>query len=70
LETPYGQAVSDWSTSGGVLTLRVTVPAGASALVKVPGTSVSAPAQAVPFGSGGGAVSYYLPSGSYSFTAA
>ncbi|GHJ47173.1 rhamnosidase [Catellatospora sp. TT07R-123] len=71
-ETPYGQAVSDWTSSGGTFTLRVTVPAGVTALVKVPATSaavVSAPAQAVPFGYGSGAASYYLPSGSYTFTA-
>ena len=52
--------------SGGVLTLRVTVPAGTSATVQVPGTNaVNAPAQAVP----NGARSYYLPAGSYTFTA-
>ncbi|MCS7478467.1 glycoside hydrolase family 78 protein [Umezawaea endophytica] len=71
-ETPYGQAVSDWSISGGVLTLRVTVPAGASATVRVPAGSaaaVTAPAQAVPFGYGGGAAAYRLPAGSYTFTA-
>jgi alpha-L-rhamnosidase len=66
LATPYGQAVSDWSTTSGVLTLRVTVPAGTSATVQVPGTNpVTAPAQAVPTGSR----TYYLPAGSYTFTA-
>ncbi|WP_155368313.1 family 78 glycoside hydrolase catalytic domain [Catellatospora vulcania] len=72
MQTPYGQAVSDWSVSGGVLTLRVTVPAGTSATVRVPAASaaaVTAPAQAVPFGYGQGAASYHLPSGSYVFTA-
>ncbi|MGN9810422.1 family 78 glycoside hydrolase catalytic domain [Micromonospora sp. BQ11] len=76
LETPYGQAVSDWSISGGTLTLRVTVPAGATATVRMPASAadvVSAPAQAVPFGfsqvgSQGTAV-YHLPAGSYTFTA-
>ncbi|NUS57429.1 MAG: rhamnosidase, partial [Streptomycetaceae bacterium] len=71
-ETPYGQAVSDWSVTGSVFTLRVTVPVGASALVKVPAaaaSAVTAPAQAVPFGYGAGAASYYLPAGSYTFTA-
>jgi alpha-L-rhamnosidase len=64
--TPYGQAVSDWSVSGGVLTLRVTVPAGTSATVQVPGTNaVNAPAPAVPTGPR----TYYLPAGSYTFTA-
>jgi alpha-L-rhamnosidase len=72
LETPYGQAISDWTSSGGVFTLRVTVPAGTSALVKVPAPSasaVTAPAEAVPFGYSAGAASYYLPAGSYTFTA-
>ncbi|PRY35636.1 family 78 glycoside hydrolase catalytic domain [Umezawaea tangerina] len=71
-ETPYGQAVSDWSISGGRLTLKVTVPAGASATVRVPAGSaaaVTAPAEAVAFGYGNGAASYRLPSGSYTFTA-
>ncbi|GAA2363326.1 family 78 glycoside hydrolase catalytic domain [Dactylosporangium salmoneum] len=68
-ETPYGNAVSDWSVSGGTLTLRVTVPAGASATVRVPtsnAASIAAPAQAVPSGT----ASFYLPAGSYTFTAA
>jgi len=71
-ETPYGQAVSDWSISGGLLTLKVRVPAGASATVRVPAGSasaVTAPAQAVPFGYSAGAATYRLPSGSYTFTA-
>jgi alpha-L-rhamnosidase len=68
-ETPYGNAVSDWSVSGGTLTLRVTVPAGASATVRVPtsnAASIAAPAQAVPSGT----ATFYLPAGSYTFTAA
>lgn len=72
LQTPYGQAVSDWSVAGGVLTLRVTVPAGTSATVRVPAASaaaVTAPAQAVPFGYASGAALFHLPSGSYVFTA-
>ncbi|GAA3294099.1 family 78 glycoside hydrolase catalytic domain [Dactylosporangium vinaceum] len=67
-DTPYGSAVSDWSISGGTLTLRVTVPTGATATVKVPtsnAASVTAPAQAVP----SGPATYYLPAGSYTFTA-
>ena len=67
-ETPYGLAVSDWSTSGGALTLRVTVPAGVSATVKVPTSqpgSIVAPGQAVPSGS----ATFLLPAGSYTFTA-
>jgi alpha-L-rhamnosidase len=64
--TPYGDAVSDWAVVGGTVTLRVTVPAGASATVEVPGqpTTVAYPAEAVPFGNG----SFYLPAGSYVFT--
>ncbi|GAB3164697.1 family 78 glycoside hydrolase catalytic domain [Amycolatopsis stemonae] len=67
-ETPYGGAVSDWSVSGGKLTLRVTVPPGSSATVQVPTSqpgSVVAPAEAVPSSSG----SYFVPAGSYVFTA-
>jgi alpha-L-rhamnosidase len=70
--TPYGQAISDWSISGGMFTLQVTVPAGASATVRVPAasvTSVTAPAQAVPSGYIQGAADFYLPAGSYTFTA-
>jgi alpha-L-rhamnosidase len=67
-ETPYGGAVSDWSISGATLTLRVTVPAGASATVKVPTSqpgAVNAPGQAVPSAPG----TYFVPAGSYVFTA-
>lgn len=67
-ETPYGTAVSDWSISGGKLTLRVTVPVGSSATVKVPTSqpgSVGAPPEAVPSSAG----SYFVPAGSYMFTA-
>ncbi|HZM75101.1 MAG TPA: family 78 glycoside hydrolase catalytic domain [Candidatus Limnocylindrales bacterium] len=71
LQTPYGQAISDWTSSAGVFTLRVTVPTGTSALVKIPATSpatVTAPPQAVAFGYNAGDASYYLPPGSYTFT--
>ncbi len=67
-ETPYGGAVSDWSVSAGKLTLRVTVPAGSSATVQVPTSqpgSVVAPPEAVPSSAG----SYFVPAGSYVFTA-
>ncbi|MEU8639273.1 family 78 glycoside hydrolase catalytic domain [Amycolatopsis sp. NPDC048633] len=67
-ETPYGGAVSDWSVSAGKLTLRVTVPAGSSATVQVPTSqpgSVVAPPEAVPSSTG----SYFVPAGSYTFTA-
>jgi alpha-L-rhamnosidase len=70
-ETPYGKAVSDWSISGGVFTLRVTVPTGTSATVRVPAasaTSVTAPVQAVPFGYASGAAVFHLPAGTYTFT--
>lgn len=40
-----------------------------AAQVKVPSAAVGAPARAVPFGSTGGVASYYVPSGSYTFTA-
>ncbi|EOD64863.1 family 78 glycoside hydrolase catalytic domain [Amycolatopsis vancoresmycina] len=67
-ETPYGGAVSDWSTANGVVTLRVTIPAGASATVVVPTSrpaGVVAPPEAVPSAPG----TYFLPAGSYVFTA-
>jgi alpha-L-rhamnosidase len=67
-ETPYGDAVSDWSIAGGTLTLRVTVPTGATATVEVPTgqpATVTYPAEAVPSGAG----TFYLPAGSYVFTA-
>jgi alpha-L-rhamnosidase len=67
-QTPYGDAVSDWSISGGILTLRVTVPAGADANVEVPTgqpATVTYPPEAVPFGGS----TFSLPSGSYVFTA-
>lgn len=66
--TPYGPAVSDWSVAGGTLTLRVTVPAGTSATVRVPTSQPGAigyPAEAVPSAPG----TFTLPGGSYVFTA-
>jgi alpha-L-rhamnosidase len=70
LDTQYGTASSSWTVAGGQLTLHVTVPAGTSATVTVPtsaASSVTAPAEAVPSGSTPAA--YYLPSGTYTFTA-
>jgi alpha-L-rhamnosidase len=65
-ETPYGQAVSDWSMSGGGLTLRVTVPAGTSATVRVPSSgTISYPPEAVPTAPG----VFHVPAGQYVFTA-
>jgi alpha-L-rhamnosidase len=72
LNTPYGAATSDWSMSGSTLTLRVTVPPGTSATVRVPASSaaaVTAPAEAVPFGYASGVASFVVPAGSYVFTA-
>jgi alpha-L-rhamnosidase len=63
-QTPYGDAVSDWSISGGTLTLRVTVPAGTSATVRLPSV-ITYPAEAVPFSGG----TFHVPGGSYVFTA-
>lgn len=63
-ETPHGTAKSDWSRSGDQLTLRVTVPTGTSATVRVPGTVTSYPPEAVPTENG-----FYVPAGSYTFTA-
>ncbi|MGW4062879.1 family 78 glycoside hydrolase catalytic domain [Amycolatopsis sp. NPDC004747] len=67
-ETPYGGAVSDWSAANGRLTLRVTIPAGSSATVVVPTSQPSgvvAPPEAVPSAPG----TYFLPAGTYVFTA-
>jgi len=67
-ETPYGPASSDWSTSAGTLTLRVTVPTSTSATVRVPTSdpsTVAYPPEAVPTSPG----SFSLPAGSYVFTA-
>jgi alpha-L-rhamnosidase len=72
LDTPYGAATSDWSVSGSTLTLRVTVPPGTSATVRMPASSaaaVTAPGEAVPFGYASGAASFIVPAGSYVFTA-
>ena len=64
-ETPYGRAVSDWSVSGGVVTLRVSVPAGVAATVTVPGSGdVTAPAQAVAMGGR----TFHVGSGAYTFS--
>jgi alpha-L-rhamnosidase len=71
LHTPYGLATSDWSQSGSTLTVRVTVPTGTSATVKVPASSlgaVAAPAEAVALDATDGVASFYLPAGSYTFT--
>jgi alpha-L-rhamnosidase len=65
LNTPYGTAVSDWSMSGSALTLRVTVPAGSSATVQLPNAATGVPAEATPLGGN----AYYVPAGSYTFTA-
>ncbi|WP_329062398.1 family 78 glycoside hydrolase catalytic domain [Amycolatopsis sp. NBC_01480] len=67
-QTPYGAASSEWSVSGGKLTLRVTVPAGASATVKVPTSrpdAIGYPAAAVPSAPG----TFFVPGGSYVFSA-
>ncbi|GIF77130.1 family 78 glycoside hydrolase catalytic domain [Asanoa siamensis] len=73
LATPYGRALSDWSVAGGVLTLRVEVPANTTATVRVPVASASvavgAPAQAVAMGYAAGAAVFHLAAGSYTFTA-
>ncbi|MFF3442817.1 family 78 glycoside hydrolase catalytic domain [Streptosporangium sp. NPDC002721] len=72
LRTPYGRALSDWSIGGGTLTLRVEIPANATATVRVPATSAAAvtgPAEAVPMGYEGGTAVFRLGAGSYTFTA-
>jgi alpha-L-rhamnosidase len=72
LRTTYGRALSDWSISGGTLSLRVEIPPNATATVRVPATSsttVTAPPQAVPMGYDQGAAVFHLGAGSYTFTA-
>jgi alpha-L-rhamnosidase len=65
-ETPYGTATSDWALSGGTLTVRATVPAGAWATVRLPSTgAVSYPPEAVPTAPG----VFHVPAGTYTFRA-
>ncbi|WP_127500521.1 alpha-L-rhamnosidase [Actinoplanes solisilvae] len=64
LRTPYGVTSSSWSRSGTTTTLTVVVPPNATATVRLPGTALSTPAEAVPQEPG----RYTLPSGSYSFS--
>ncbi|GAA2631725.1 alpha-L-rhamnosidase [Paractinoplanes durhamensis] len=69
LTTGYGPTSSSWTRSGSTLTLKVVIPAGATATVRLPvfsSGSVTAPPEAVPQGVG----SYSLGSGSYTFTVA
>ncbi|MFD4636109.1 family 78 glycoside hydrolase catalytic domain [Lentzea sp. NPDC058436] len=70
--TPYGDALSEWTTSGGRLTLHTVVPTGTSAVVRVPAASaaaVTAPPGAVPLGYGSGVASFHVPGGDHVFTA-
>lgn len=72
LVTGYGQTRTQWSRSGGKLTLSVVVPPNSTATIEVPASSaaaVTAPAEAVAQGFAGGIASYALASGSYTFTA-
>jgi alpha-L-rhamnosidase len=65
-ETPYGPAASDWSLAGTALTLRVTVPAGTWATVRLPSSgAVSYPPEAVPTAPG----VFHVPAGEYVFRA-
>ncbi|OJF12589.1 family 78 glycoside hydrolase catalytic domain [Couchioplanes caeruleus] len=72
LITGYGETRTQWTRSGGRLTLTVVVPPNTTATIEVPAsspTAVTAPAEAVPQGFAAGAASYALGSGSYTFTA-
>jgi alpha-L-rhamnosidase len=64
LTTAYGRTRSSWTRGDGKLTLQVTIPPNATGVVRLQGVS-EAPAEAVALGGG----SYFVPSGSYSFTA-
>ncbi|MFI7599266.1 family 78 glycoside hydrolase catalytic domain [Actinoplanes sp. NPDC049681] len=73
LMTGYGQTRTQWTRSGGKLTLAVVVPPGTTATIEVPApdaAAVTAPAEAVPQGYADGAAAYSLGSGSYTFTVA
>ncbi len=65
LTTAYGPVKTQWQRADG-LTLRVTVPPNTTATVRVPGTRITAPPEAVPQGPG----EYSLGSGTYTFVAA
>ena len=63
LLTGYGQTRTQWSRSGGSLTLSVVVPPNTTATIEVPAPSaaaVTAPAEAVPHGFASGVASYSL----------
>ena len=65
LTTAYGQTRSSWTRSGSTITVQVVVPQGATATVRVPGTTVTGfPAQAVHMGG----TSYAVGVGGYTFT--
>jgi len=71
LTTRYGPTRSDWSTSSGVLSLRVVVPANTTATIRVPAAAdgaVAAPAEAVPIGRSADTASFAIGSGTYTFT--
>ncbi|HZX02123.1 family 78 glycoside hydrolase catalytic domain [Kribbella sp.] len=81
LDTPYGKVTSKWSTTpGGGLRLDVTVPANATATVRLPATSPSLvtesgrPLPQAPYVSAvsgdGSTVSMTIASGTYHFLAA
>ncbi|HEY0534516.1 MAG TPA: family 78 glycoside hydrolase catalytic domain [Actinoplanes sp.] len=72
LTTAYGVSSSVWSRTGTSLTLKVSVPPNATAIVRMPASSaaaVTAPPEAVPQGFDGGAAVFAVGSGSYTFTA-
>jgi len=64
LTTAYGDARSSWTRSGNAITLRVTIPQGTTATVRLPGaTATTVPAEAVSLGG----MSYAVGGGSYTF---
>ncbi len=70
--TPYGEALSEWTTAGDRFSLHVVVPTGTSAVVRVPAAgagAVTAPPGAVPLGHGSGVASFHVPAGDHVFTA-
>jgi alpha-L-rhamnosidase len=66
-----GRIVSDWRVEGGTLTLRVTVPPGATATVVVPGTGpVRTAAPRAAASPGGTARAYLVGPGTHTFVTA
>jgi alpha-L-rhamnosidase len=73
-ESPAGPIASAWETSGGRVRLEVTIPANASATVRVPTSDAGSVTEGGRPATGGdiqpGAVAFHVGSGTYHFEAA